>query len=451
MDLFKNINKNQIFKSIKYIGSVTFIQMFIAAIRNKVIAVYFGPSYIGIIGLFNQIVTTYSFSLMGSQTSVTRELADKKSNFGVSHFFKLFAFNAVMQVIILGLVLLFFKNILTNYLISVGLENLFYSLIISCILYALTLFLLSLFNGLRLVRHFFIVNVISLFISSSISLYVVLSDFAFGNISLYFILFYFSNFIIIFIYIINKYFKIFYLNDFLNQITAFKSIYKIGLILTGYTFCEHLYNTWLRFYITDILGTLSLGYFHASYSLSLMYVSIFTAMLSKDFMPAISELGNDYVKINNYIKSYIKFLFTSCFPIAIFLILTSSILFEIFFTSEFQSGLLLFELLCVVSFMKVLLFPLGFAVLGMGDTHAFVRQGPVVLSLNFILCFFIIPKYGLISYAYISLFCLIISYTWAYLYMNKITYFSLPGRYFFLLLLSLLILFTIIYIKHTFI
>jgi O-antigen/teichoic acid export membrane protein len=181
-----------------------------------------------------------------------------------------------------------------------------------------------------------------------------------------------------------------------------------------------------------------------------MYVSIFIAILSKDFMPAIAEFGHENSRINEYIKKYILFLFFICLPIVLFLILFSRQLFYIFFSPEFYSGILLFEILCVVSFMKILLFPIGFAVLGIGDTHAFVRQGPVVLILNTILCFIALPRYGLISYSYISIICIIISCLWGYFYIRKINNFKLPYKYFIIFLFALVILFSTIYLKYTF-
>ena len=78
-------------------------------------------------------------------------------------------------------------------------------------------------------------------------------------------------------------------------------------------------------------------------------------------------------------------------PLIILMIGYSPLILELLYTKEFSEAQNLLKILLFADIIKVVSFPVGFAILGLGDSDAVKRQGPTQLMLLVALVYFFLP------------------------------------------------------------
>lgn len=390
------------------ISIANFVSIALGVIRSKYVAMVFGPSGIALLGLLQQLIlTASSVGNLGIPTAASKELASYKNN---SFKKKAKVINLIFIALIISISLTFFVLLtggakLIEFLdIRLTGQNSFGVISFAILLAIAANSLMSILHGLRKVKAFTFISVVSSVIGTLL-----------GILALYFYKMDGILYMLLFVYLFQVIFILIYINRSLGEIVFFKKIFNYkqvkkplitlfsaGLTIGLYFIAEQVFNLWVRVFIQNKFGDFELGIFQAAITISLTYFGVFAAALSKDFLPSISEVADNPYSINILINRQINLILLIISPVILFLITFSKEVILVLYSHEFLKSSVLFSFLLINDFIKLVCFPLGFAILGLGRSNTFTRIGFFQLSIFSALIFIFIPNYGILYYAFIS-------------------------------------------------
>ena len=112
------------------------------------------------------------------------------------------------------------------------------------------------------------------------------------------------------------------------------------------------------------------------------------------FLPSIAEASSNLKLVNELISKQVELALLLSVPLIILMIGYSPLILELLYTKEFSEAQNLLKILLFADIIKVVSFPIGFAILGLGDSDAVKRQGPTQLMLLVALVYFFLPILG---------------------------------------------------------
>ena len=104
------------------------------------------------------------------------------------------------------------------------------------------------------------------------------------------------------------------------------------------------------------------------------------------------------------------------------------IIISLLYSSDFVGSVDFMRLLLLSDVLKLISWPIGIALLGMGDGAAFARQGPVQLAILLAGIYFMLPYTGLLSVGLTMLITQSIGFIWGYNYIHSKTRFRLEKK-----------------------
>ncbi len=449
----KHLEKN-ILKNIFFIGGANIFSVIFGIIRMKFIAYMFGPSGVALLGLFQQFIISVSVTAaLGIPLASTQSIGEANANretkelsLTVLVLFIWTIFSFLLGVLLLFAFSEFFVNLVFNNLIDL---KIFYLLLASTGLAILSNAVISILQGLRLVKDYtkltifsgalgtFIGLITILYLDEDGIIFIILSL----NVSLFLlgIGFLYKN--------RNHLSQIFSLNNISQDFRKhLKKITFLGFAIGASTILEQMSFLWVRFYVESIYGLEELGIFQSAFTISTMYLGLIFAALSKDFLPSIAEASSNLKLVNELISKQVELALLLSVPLIILMIGYSPLILELLYTKEFSEAQNLLKVLLFADFIKVVSFPVGFAILGLGDSDAVKRQGPIQLILLVALVYFFLPILGIISYAYIYLFTSLVGLLWGHFYLFKKTGYLIKKESLIYSLIALLAGFSIIFV-----
>ena len=449
----KHLEKN-ILKNIFFIGGANIFSVIFGIIRMKFIAYIFGPSGVALLGLFQQFTISVSLTAaLGIPLASTQSIGEANSNrktkelsLSVLVLFIWTIFSFLLSVLLLFIFSEFFVNLVFNNLIDF---KIFYLLLASIGLAILSNAVISFLQGLRLVKDYTKLTIFSGALGTFIGLITILYLDEDGIIFIIFSLFLLG---IGFLYKNRNHLsQIFSLNNISQDFKQhLKKITFLGFAIGAYTILEQISFLWIRFYVESIYGLKELGIFQSAFTISTMYLGLIFAALSKDFLPSIAEASSNLKLVNELISKQVELALLLSVPLIILMIGYSPLILELLYTKEFSEAQNLLKILLFADIIKVVSFPVGFAILGLGDSDAVKRQGPTQLMLLVALVYFFLPILGIISYAYIYLFTSIVGLLWGHFYLFKKTGYLIKRESLIYSLIALLASFSIIFVGNIF-
>lgn len=164
-----------------------------------------------------------------------------------------------------------------------------------------------------------------------------------------------------------------------------KKLLMMGIVLVASdligTGCNYLVNLFIRTY-----GALeNVGLFQAANSVTNQYSGVvFTAMML-DFFPRLSEAAGDNDKVRVIVNRQLEIVSLIACPLICLLILTSPLVISILLTDEFMPVLPLMRWLGVGVLIKALMFPLGYIAFAKDNRKLFFWLEGVYGNLMFLL------------------------------------------------------------------
>lgn len=369
--MISNSNKitslKDILKSSIMIGGSQVINIISVLIKNKFIALFLGPSGIGLIGLyitFSMMVT--NFIGFGVSSSSPKFIAELSGDIEKQQLFILLTRNFLVITSAITLVVLPLFN---HRLVSIPQQ---YENVIVYILLAGVIFFDNLsageraiLQGLRQIRKIAKLQIIAGILVAAFTITII---FYFKERGIVLSLF-LSSFIT---YIIIRGFNLKF--TFLNIFSFKKNLTELlglGFVFLVTTVWGTVVAYLIRFILLKNSGIEAVGIYQSSWGFVTSSFTIVLVALGTDLYPRLASLLNSKVEFNNAINEQVEVAIYLAIPLLIFAYLFSPWLITLLYSSAFLQGVELTRWLIFSCFFQILCWPLSYIIILKGSKLLF--------------------------------------------------------------------------------
>jgi PST family polysaccharide transporter len=396
----------EIVKSTGIVGGAQVIKILIGIIRTKIVAVILGPGGIGIVGMYDSIISlSGTITNFGIGSSGARQIAESNSSNNPEKISKTIL--ALRRLsLFTGLIGFVFVLALSKQISFLTFGNKNYTLEIS-IISIILLFngistgQLALLQGLRRLKELAFaqvwgslfgaiasITIVYLFKEKGIPVYLVLIA-AFSILTSW----WYTRKINVVTYTLSR-------DSFFAEAKGLLSVgfaFMIAMVLgsaTGYL---------TRLMLINELGINSVGIYTASWTLASFYVSIMLNAMGTDFFPRLTAVNKDNHALNKLVNEQTLAGMLFSIPGILFTITLSPIVLKIFYSSSFTEGADLIRWLIASLGFRIISWPLGYILLAKGLSKIFITTEIIFNSISIVLIYLFIKLFGLngIGMAYV--------------------------------------------------
>jgi PST family polysaccharide transporter len=427
-------------------GGATVINILISIIRTKFVAVLLGPAGIGLISLFQSLVSTATtFSGLGIATAASREIAQENGREvpnTLADTRQALFFATILLGVAGGLIIWLLREELAGRVVgNIAEANNVGWLALAVSFSVISASQMAIIQGMRQITELAKLNVISGLVSAVVGI-VIIWQFGSQGLVAFIIIAPASN-VLLGIYFVKRSSTLPKLDfSFSKVFLKFGVMAKLGTALFIYVLLEQITFLLIRANIGNTLGTDELGYFQAGWTVAVMYLGVITGAMSSDFMPRIAEKTGDSDSINMLINQQTEIGLLIATPVIVLMIAYAPVVISLMYSKDFVESVDLMRLLLLSDILKLISWPIGIALLGMGDGAAFARQGPIQLALLFVGIYLMLPFIGLLSVGLTMLITQSIGFIWGYHYIFSKTRYRLDKKVKRLFLLSVVSILT---------
>ena len=389
-------------KTSLYSGISTAISLLVRLISNKIVAVYLGTNGIFLLGQLKDFLRLSNvLSGFGIENGIIKytsqfQESDEELKKILSTSFRIH----LIFSLIFSILILFFSNIISEYL-SLDFESKFYFLVlsISVISFSIHTLLMSIINGIKRIKLYVTINVVSVVISAIIMITLVLKYSAIGALYALIINQIITLAVTCILFYLYKPFKISLLFSSFD-FNYFKKLSSFSIMaITGPT-CLIISTFIVRYYISDEFDTNFAGSWEAMWRISAIYLLFLISTFKFYLIPTFSKLNNEDLK-EEVFKIW-KVVIPIIVIITAGVYLLRDIIITVLLSKEFFliNEIIFFHLLGDI--IKINCWVLGNILISKADTKAFVFFQIEWSVIFVILSYFLINAYGFwgVSLAY---------------------------------------------------
>ncbi|MCU8104643.1 O-antigen translocase [Shewanella sp. SM101] len=390
-------SKTKILKNSAIIGGASFLTILIGLIKVKVLAVLLGPAGIGLMGILITIMAVGStFFGMGLSTSGVREIAlNNKCNETLDLVRKaLFSANCIFGLLAIIIIIVFKETLSVLFFQSPD-----YQLAITVIAIGVFFTLISgsqtaLLQGLRRIRELAEVRVFSALAATVIGL---LAVWRFGESSVpFFIITVPLVTSVVAYYYCRKLPKITNESNSLKQLSVqWRSMFNLGLafMLTGLMAVSS--QLIVRFIISQELNIEAVGYFQASWQISMTYITFVLGAMAADYYPRLTENIHNRNEANRLVNEQTEIAIIFAAPVLLAMLAFAPLVINLLYSSEFNASIEILRWQVSGDVLKVISWPLGFIMGAQGRSKLFVFT-ELLWNISYIFfVYFGIDRYGI--------------------------------------------------------
>lgn len=354
-------SKRQIIKSTGIVGTSQVFTVALQIVRTKIIALLLGPTGVGLLGIYNNIVDMVRNATgLGINFSGVREIAQACATNDEATVAKK-ALLLRRWALITGLVGAF-SLLLLCYPISIFSFNTGeYTFPIACLSIAVFVTSISqaqiaLLQGTRNLTSMAKASVIGVLLSIIIvtPIYYFLGT---DGMVIAIILMAISNLLLSYYFV----FKLKISKSSLSlkeTLDSGKEMVKLGFASAISGIIGTIAMYYVRSFISGHGSINDVGYFQASWSISNVYLLSVLNAMAADFFPRLSAVNKDNVKVNKLVNEQTEIALLIGGPLIIAMFTFSSLIITILYSSEFSTSAMLLDFFVVGSFFKLLSWPI---------------------------------------------------------------------------------------------
>lgn len=308
MHYYKAIKRTPFFKITSLNGISVIIKICIGLITSKVIAVFVGPSGMALVGnLRNFINSSESIATLGFQNGIVKYVAesDKKSE-GFRRIIATTFISLFIAAVVLSCLLFFLSDYWNDQIFGSTFKYaiVFKAMAIALPWYAISLFLISVINGLEKFKKVIYINIIGNIIGLVVSVFMIWQYHTLGALLsiviapslLFFVTFYFINQEFHFLKSISiNYFDY----DILKKLSSFSLMTLVSAVLGPLVFLA------IRKKVIMVTGMEAAGYWEAISRISSYYLMFISTILTVYFLPKMA-VAKDSKQTKKVIWSFYK-------------------------------------------------------------------------------------------------------------------------------------------------
>lgn len=308
MRYYKAIRRTPFFKATSLNGISVIIKICIGLVTSKVIAVFVGPSGMALVGnLRNFISSSESIATLGFQNGIIKYVSESEKKTEVLRRIIATAFISLFVVaVVLSGLLYFLSQYWNDKIFGSNFEYVlvFKAMAIALPWYAISLFLISVINGLGQFKKVIYINIIGNIIGFAVSVLLIWKYQTLGALLsiiiapslLFFVTFYFINQEFHFLKNISiNYFDF----DILKKLSSFSLMTLVSAVFGPLVFLS------IRNKVIMVTGIEAAGYWEAINRISSYYLMFISTVLTVYFLPKMA-LAKDNKQTKKVIWSYYK-------------------------------------------------------------------------------------------------------------------------------------------------
>lgn len=364
----------QMIKSTSIFGGVQFLNILISLLKSKFIALWIGPTGVGMIGLFNAAISLISgFTNVGLETSGVKAIsASEKEPDLLIREFSVIKRLAWISGIVGALVLAFLSPILSK--ISFGNENYtlaFVFISLTLLFRQLTTSNLVLLQGLSKIHFLAKANLyggllgflISLPLYYFLKLDGIVPSILFSSMAAMFIAYYFGKKINVgIVKLTNK-----------EVIMEGKHLILLGFSLSLIGILTTLSSYLVQVFIGNYKGISEVGFYSAAITILNTYVGIVFTAMATDYYPRLTKICSDNIQVKKMVTEQSVIAVLLLTPIVVCFLLFAPNVIRLLYSKEF---LPIVPLICwgiLGMILKAVSWSMGYILIAKGDSKLFIR------------------------------------------------------------------------------
>lgn len=386
----------QILRSSAIIGSASIVNIFVGLLRMKAVAVLLGPAGVGLIGIFQNLMNTAAkVSMLGFDQVGTRQIAEAKGRddqAAVDAARRALFWGTLILACVGALVVWFGNELLAKYVLSdikhasdVGWVAIGVSLTVA------TGSQRALLTGMRRIGDIAKLTILSSVFGAFIGVGAVywLGD---RGIVLLVIATPLAGFVTSHIYV-NRLPGIQSGPTPIKELSGqWRSLVRLGTAFMVAGVSIMLGQLAVRSMVQQQLGADNLGYFQASWMISMTYIGFILSTMGTDYYPRLSAVIHDKQKANRLVNEQTEVAILLAGPVMLAMIAFAPWIIKLLYTGEFGPAVTILRWQILGDVFKIFCWPLGFLILASGRGSIFMFKEITVISV------FVFTTWALIPY-----------------------------------------------------
>jgi enterobacterial common antigen flippase len=391
---------SQIFKSTAIIGGASVINIILRIIRTKVLAILLGPTGIGLMGIYSSIMTTtVAIAGCGLSSSGVRQIAEAQATNDqvmIANTRKALLWSTGILAILGALFLLLLGNEISyrtfgNYHHQIAIAILSVGVFMSVLGGSQG----AVLQGLRRIGDLARINIIGA--SSGTILAIIFIYFlGEGGVACFLAATAITTLVISWYYLgkISRGAAEIKTVEIKRQIVI---LLRLGFVFMSTGFLAEGTQYVIRVLINRELGLEATGYFHAAWTISMLYVGFILNAMGTDFYPRLTALSNDHIAMNRLINEQAEVALLLAGPVILGMLTFTPLVTSLLYAPAFASSNVILRWQVIGTLFKVVSWPMSFAIIakGFGLVYFFSE---LIWYLFYITGIFLSIKYiGLVS------------------------------------------------------
>lgn len=365
----------QILKATGIFGGVQVVQVAVAVVKNKCVALLLGPDGVGINGLLTSTVTLVnSIANMGLQSSAVREVAQADGNNNPTQLATIV--RVVKRLVgLMGLLALLFVVLASPYLSRWVMGDDSYTiafiwLSLAVLFEQLSMGQLTLLQGLRQYNYLAKANVIGslLGLGVSVPLY-----YYWGVDGIVPAIILSSLFLLLRTWYFTRKIKI--ERVALSWRETFRQggdMLKLGFVMALTSFIAVGSTYLVRIYLTHRGGLADVGYYNAAFVIAESYVGMVFSAMSTDYFPRLSVVNNDNKACRQLVNEQGEVSLILLLPLLMVLTTCASLVVRLLYSTAFVAMVPMLQWVAVAILIKAATFSFDYVYIAKGDKRLFL-------------------------------------------------------------------------------
>jgi len=353
------------------------------AVAIKIIAVFMGPSGVGLFSQIRQLWQTFiTIGSMNSGAAVIQGISSRKklnkNSFTSAIFWIIFIINTLVSLLIF-----FFSNEISQYFLKSSAYESIYAirwLSLSTYISVFLIFFSSILNGHHAIGRYSIVIAIGSFSLMILTWPIAIksANFEIGLVHLLIISELLALITCITLLVKNNLFSLSWPAKLLES-NDIKDFFKTSSILLITGVLTMVVLLLIRISIIDSYGFYGAGIFDAAWLLCMVYVLVITKSFGTYFLPKLSGI-NDLNIRNSLINEGLRIVILVSVPVIVIMISLKPLVLSLLYTSEFSESLDIIKWMLIGDFFKIISWLLAFTMLAYKDMMVFLWSELIFLS-----------------------------------------------------------------------
>ena len=398
-----------IMKTTGITGAVQVIRLFFGLIRNKIIALLFGPAGLGVWGLYLSFTEMMqSAASLGLEKSAVKQIAENHSDMQKRNLaiqvsqYAVAVFSFICSVFVVVFASDISESVFSSADYKIGVW------VCSGVIFinSVTAMLRAVLNGLSEIKELALSQFAGVLLGNII-VFSLLPFFDVSAIPFYFLVISIAAFIPVLLAYRRLGFT--WIRVTLSESMATLSeLMQLGLAFWLSAFFMAFVTLMINIVIKDEFSLAVVGVYQASWAISNLYIGVILSSMGVAFFPKVCETIDDDINTTKVINEQVEFGLLISLPFVLVFYIFAPISLMVLYAESFESGGPIIRWLMLGVIIRLLGFPFGYALMAKGKPLLYVVAQVTFSASNYVLLILAVQYYGIdgLGINYFIAYCL---------------------------------------------